>query len=175
MTPLPSALRPASLACDGCRRRHLRCNGRSPHSPACPRCLSDGLNCTYTPSRRGLGRKAKRDIRTESVQRNGAPTPPTSTFASDASPDLFHLAAPAHDLALPSDHHEFESLATVATPFTATSAVTASPTGAPFTVDRQQLIDAFYTRFHAAHPLLVPRRFYAAQQYPGYLDLVVCL
>lgn len=40
--------------------------------------------------------------------------------------------------------------------------------------DHDRLLSLFYVHFFAAHPFLVPRSFYAVQQYPHYLDLVVC-
>jgi hypothetical protein len=36
------------------------------------------------------------------------------------------------------------------------------------------LINNFYQRFYPAHPILVPRPFFASQNYPDYLQLVVC-
>lgn len=41
--------------------------------------------------------------------------------------------------------------------------------------DREGFIDLYYSIFHPSHPLLVPRAFFAAQQYPAYLKLVLQL
>ncbi|GAB7355585.1 hypothetical protein MBLNU459_g6053t1 [Dothideomycetes sp. NU459] len=43
----------------------------------------------------------------------------------------------------------------------------------PLQPDDEYLINLFYSNFHPAHPLLVPRSFYATQAYPQYLRLVL--
>lgn len=41
--------------------------------------------------------------------------------------------------------------------------------------DRDRLLGLFYSHFFRAHPFMVPKAFYAAQKYPHFLDLTVCL
>lgn len=59
ITPLATP-RPSLLACDTCRRKHLKCDGTS---PGCRRCATEDAVCTYTASRRGLARRNKRSSR----------------------------------------------------------------------------------------------------------------
>lgn len=40
--------------------------------------------------------------------------------------------------------------------------------------DKEQLISLFYTHFFGGHPFLVPKAFHGSQNYPHYLDLVIC-
>jgi hypothetical protein len=40
--------------------------------------------------------------------------------------------------------------------------------------EKNKLINSFYQRFYPAHPIIVPRAFYLSQQYPNYLELVMC-
>ena len=166
VTRFPSRhkMRPSSLACNECRRRHLKCNGGS---PACPRCVTEDFPCTYTPSRRGLGRQARRD--TASVRGSSAYTPPASAPASES----FNLNAPTQSV---SSTEELPEYVRSRTP--TTSSIEASATvscWALVSVDKERLVSAFYAHFYAAHPFIVPRSFYAAQKYPDYLELVVCL
>jgi hypothetical protein len=45
----------------------------------------------------------------------------------------------------------------------------------PGPADHERLLGLFYLHLFGAHPFLVPKAFYAFQNYPHYLDLVVCL
>jgi len=44
----------------------------------------------------------------------------------------------------------------------------------PSPADHERLLGLFYLHLFGAHPFLVPKAFYASQNYPYYLDLVVC-
>jgi hypothetical protein len=44
----------------------------------------------------------------------------------------------------------------------------------PSATNRERLISLFYLHLFGAHPFLVPKAFYTTQDYPSYLDLVVC-
>ncbi|GAB7324767.1 hypothetical protein MBLNU13_g08619t1 [Cladosporium sp. NU13] len=44
----------------------------------------------------------------------------------------------------------------------------------PSPADHERLLGLFYLHIFGAHPFLVPKAFYASQNYPHYLDLVVC-
>ncbi|KAF7562131.1 hypothetical protein G7046_g2015 [Stylonectria norvegica] len=46
--------KPSSLACVECRKKHLKCDA---HTPSCSRCDSQGWQCRYEASRRGLKRR----------------------------------------------------------------------------------------------------------------------
>ena len=49
----------APLACDACRRKHVKCDNTTP-ATVCGRCSTNALTCTYTASRRGLARRSRR-------------------------------------------------------------------------------------------------------------------
>lgn len=185
--------RPAPLACDGCRRKHLKCDGAS---PTCGRCLVDALVCSYTASRRGLGRRRRRRDPAHAdsnAARHDRPLPAPSVAGAEA--DNTTSSNTPVTLALPpggnnSNHAALTACPPVATSSPSTSAVPASssnpqmplPSFVPLppltwalnASDRDRLLSLFYVHFFTAHPFLVPKPFYAAQRYPHYLDLVVC-
>lgn len=163
-------VRPSPLACEECRRRHLRCDGAS---PICGRCLTEGFTCKFTPSRRGRGRRNKcrsrvihgathRSIASSlTTDLNGPPTPIETASLREISPSGNDTVGERTSL----DVHKTQGAA--AAPPVSSSLMLSN-------VDRERLINLFYIRFYAAHPLLVPRAFYNDQRYPQYLDLVVC-
>lgn len=85
-----ATLRPSPLACDLCRRKHLKCDGAS---PTCNRCASEPAQCTYGASRRARDRGARK-VRFSRTIRSASSTPhsPTTTVSTiqtkpeDASP-----------------------------------------------------------------------------------------
>lgn len=143
--------RPAPLACQNCRHKHLKCDGGR---PACLRCSSAGAACNYLPSRRGQ------------PTRFGA----SRTPLSQDSAHLRHLAATPREPS-PVGHidpqpNEAAAALSLATP----------ETEALFTAaDTHRLVGLYYSRFHPSHPMLVPRSFFSAQQYPAYLVAAVCV
>ncbi|KAM0696687.1 hypothetical protein Q7P36_003936 [Cladosporium allicinum] len=185
-SPRTAAHRPASLACDECRRKHLKCDGSS---PVCRRCVQEGLTCIYTASRRGRARRSKRSSEVptnhsandndnnsnnhvngnENVNNNGnvenriAPAELDTVRSNLASPLVNNNG---NNTLQSLDSYNLPSLQsmTPATPYT----------WSLNTVDRERLIALFYTNFYPAHPFLVPSSFYNSQQYPYYLDLMVC-
>lgn len=56
--------RPAALACIECRRRHLKCDTKS---PVCSRCHEAGFRCSYLKSKRGGKRKYARSVADSAV------------------------------------------------------------------------------------------------------------
>lgn len=50
----------------------------------------------------------------------------------------------------------------------------ASRLWSPSPADHERLLGLFYLHLFGGHPFLVPKAFYASQNYPQYLDLVVC-
>ena len=181
-SPRTAAHRPAPLACDECRRKHLKCDGSS---PVCRRCVQEGLTCIYTASRRGRARRSKRssevptnhsanendnnNVNNDHVNNsnNSGNVEDSTTTINTADPVRSNLASPLVNNTLQSlESYNLPSLQsmTPATPYT----------WSLNTVDRERLIALFYTNFYPAHPFLVPSSFYHAQQYPYYLDLMVC-
>ncbi|CAI6339111.1 unnamed protein product [Periconia digitata] len=141
--------RPSPLACEACRLRHLKCDGVS---PICGRCAAQSVTCNYTPSRRGRGRRAHRR----------ATSPPPQ-------PPLPPLATPATPVSLSNGpiHPQSGSIP-------ASSSLNTSTPWSLRAADRDRLVGLFYSHFFRAHPFLVPKTSYVAQQYPRYLDLAVC-
>ncbi|KAL1582277.1 hypothetical protein WHR41_09235 [Cladosporium halotolerans] len=187
--------RPAPLACDGCRRKHLKCDGAS---PTCGRCLVDAVACSYTASRRGLGRRGRRGDPAHAnasphrprnhrplpaaagagpaADTTAPPTPPTAASARSASSNTSHTAlaaCPALAASCSSTSTVPGCLSNPQLPLPSLTPAVPS-TWALNPSDHDRPLNLFYIHFFAAHPFLVPRPFYAAQQYPHYLDLVVC-
>jgi hypothetical protein len=178
-SPRTAAHRPAPLACDECRRKHLKCDGSS---PICRRCVQEGLTCIYTASRRGRARRSKRNevstnhsaIESDNNNNhhlnrdvNNIGNVEDSTAAATVDHARTNLASPLVNNTLQSlDAYNLPSLQSItpATPYT----------WSLNTVDRERLISLFYTNFYPAHPFLVPSSFYHTRQYPYYLDLMVC-
>lgn len=61
--------RPAALACIECRRKHLKCDAKS---PVCSRCHEAGFQCSYLKSKRGGKRKYSRSV-TDSAVSDSSP------------------------------------------------------------------------------------------------------
>lgn len=184
--------RPAPLACDGCRRKHLKCDGAS---PTCGRCLVGALVCSYTASRRGLGRRSRRRDPAHAYasppsDRHHRPLPAATGAggaADNTAPSTPPEAAAVQSGGNNSDHATLTACPPIAVSTNAAPASLSNPqvplpsftpppplTWALNASDRDRLLNLFYAHFFAAHPFLVPKPSYAAQQYPRYLDLVVC-
>jgi hypothetical protein len=170
--------RPAPLACDACRRKHLRCDAAA---PLCGRCAVNTLACTYTASRRGLARRKSRRTAVEGDAASMLQSPAPS-HAGDAS----HSQAHANTACIPGTVADIVTMHGIS----ATES-TLQPLGnqqlslqhftspvpcswSPSATNRERLISLFYLHLFGAHPFLVPKAFYTTQNYPGYLDLVVC-
>lgn len=147
--------RPAPLACQECRNKHIKCDGAS---PACGRCSSLGHRCRYVPSRRGIyarmqPRHLSRDITTPSVN-VGAASPGTSALnapSTSTSGPSFTRTSPGTDN-LNVDLHSLLS-----------------------STQQSHLVGLYYSHFHPSHPMLVPYSHFDAQEYPDYLVLATCL
>ncbi|RSM09083.1 hypothetical protein CDV31_007850 [Fusarium ambrosium] len=172
----------ASLACTGCRKQHLKCDGKK---PTCSRCVQNGTPCNYQPSRRG-GRRKPRDLTAgrglhslrpsigpgddESVSSPTAPEIPRSepsrlSVTDDAPADgnvLSYFSGISTDHLLwpglgPKDFSNQGQVSSISRP----------PT------DSERFIRMYYENFHNAHPILVPASMYTSRAYPTYLQLVV--
>lgn len=150
MVERPAAAGPSPIACDECRQKHLKCDAAV---PACGRCHLHRLACTYTASRRGRARRSRPP--------QGVLPSPQDTTSTGTNGSVAQGGANIGDgtAAL------LNAMPTI--PTTSLSRVLPE-------TDREYLINLFYLRFYAAHPVIVPRAFYAAQAYPEYLDLVIC-
>ncbi|KAL1891531.1 hypothetical protein Sste5346_007623 [Sporothrix stenoceras] len=178
---------PAPLACTECRRKHVRCDATV---PICRRCSTTaGTTCRYLPSRRGLRR---RTVRNEASM--GGTTAATTTSMTDNDDDLDTVAAAASMASMASMNNSMASIASMASMATMANVPLALPSPQPLAlatttirvddmaddsinntdfVDDDALVNLYYSNFHAAHPILVPRGYYSSQRYPTYLRLVV--
>ena len=183
-----AAHRPAPLACDECRRKHLKCDGSS---PICRRCVQEGLNCVYTASRRGRARRSKRgsevptnrsanennntnhnNINNNDLVSGNENIDNTGHVETHHSTATLEAARP--NLTSPLVVNTLQSLDSYSLPSLQSMTPAASYTWSLNTADRERLIALFFTNFYPAHPFLVPSPFYHTQNYPYYLDLMVC-
>jgi hypothetical protein len=178
-SPRTGAHRPAPVACDECRRKHLKCDGSL---SICRRCIREGLSCIYTASRRGRARRSKRNevptshSANESDNNNNAHFNSNSNTIGDvenshitATPDAVRTnpASPLVNTLQSLNSYNLPSLQSL-TPATTPYTWSINP------ADRERLIPLFYTNFYPAHSFLVPSSCYHNQQYPYYLDQMVC-
>ncbi|RMY53876.1 hypothetical protein D0863_13811 [Hortaea werneckii] len=172
------APRPSSLACDECRKKHLKCDSTT---PPCTRCTNESLLCSYTPSRRGYRRRktpwdsAKTAAAQKTSQHGGTSTPTFDLDGMDLNPSLplkpGDATPPGQNGSgiVPSDAAVFSAEAPTDTPQT-----TATNRSVELTrQEEERLVHLYYTHFHATAPILVPRRRYATQAYPAHLKAVV--
>ncbi|CAK4030921.1 related to C6 transcription factor [Lecanosticta acicola] len=180
--------RPSPLACNECRKKHLKCDATL---PVCSRCITRGLHCTYTPSRRGIGgRKRLQSPR-------NLPQPAPTTHAGEYAPQPAAPYAPHHH-----NHHQPQvSAATGApaamrpppspnnrawtdpsdtgrpeaarSPSQPASTTSTSTSKSSLRSEDEHLTNLYYSSFHPSHPILIPRYRYAGQNYPPYLRSVV--
>ena len=134
-----------SLACIQCRERHTKCDARK---PTCTECRALGKQCTYAASRRGRnrGNNAKRlSYQPQGLEagrpveaRNGASeTSEPNTIRLDAAPGNFDLDFNTSDL----------------------HASNGSWQAGPESIDSERYIDYYFSNFHNAHPVMLPRQF----------------
>ncbi|RDW87813.1 hypothetical protein BP5796_03507 [Coleophoma crateriformis] len=185
-SPAEEPSRPAPLACTTCRRKHLKCDAKQ---PICSRCAGGALQCSYTPSRRGhrgstrsqepeLGRGqfsiltpstapdliAQRRVSTTVETTTGFPSPmPTEAFVYSRtnSDDRRNNTMDYYRMSYGTPPQQ-----PVSPPYRP-----ASGSGTP--IEEKQLANLFYTYFHPAHPILLPKSLYFTREYPPYLRLVV--
>ncbi|CAG7980232.1 unnamed protein product [Penicillium olsonii] len=147
--PSNTKTRPSALACIGCRKHHLKCDGQK---PSCARCISAHTACLYLPSRRGAKRKyenVSHDL--PAVDAGTLPSPPQSG-QTVTNGRTFQQAM---DTIIPDGIHTPQS----------DPPVSIVPAG--------RLVRLYYEHFHSAHPILVPSSIYESYNYPPYVHQVV--
>ena len=167
MVDTPTAVRrPAPLACDACRRKHLKCDAVA---PVCGRCSIKALACTYTASRRGLGRRSRRTATTNGASTSSALPSPAQSHASASrsyGDDAGHLRTHADassgagaETADPSEglvmNNTVQSLDNQEMP-PQRFAPPAPHSWSPGPADHERLLGLFYLHLFGAHPFLVP-------------------
>lgn len=114
--------------------------------PVCARCAATATTCTYLPSRRGL--RGRQQQQSDSV--------------GTARSSQHHVGCPP----------PLSGSVSAASPtLSARCSVSALFTAA----EKSYLIQQYYSHFHHSHPILVPRTYFDAQQYPEFLVMAVCV
>ncbi|KAK6006363.1 hypothetical protein QM012_006773 [Aureobasidium pullulans] len=176
-----STARPSPLACDSCRQKHLKCDAAK---PVCTRCVTAGLPCNYTPSRRGYrGTKRTRDCNDSQPpavdyvpvyfnQGTSATTLPRqeSVWTSPSVPSL--AGSSVHEGSSGGFTNSY-GMTPALSPDQQHLVSSYQHSPISETIDDDELVNLFYSNFFAAHPILVPAYFYHAQPYPEYLRQVV--
>lgn len=183
-------VKPSPLACTECRSKHLKCDGIQ---PVCSRCAASDIPCNYTPSRRGCKgvpkkrRKLNSDHPTQlpssgSSDQSPVPAPPIadaklvhsnwqshlSTYTANNLPDSSDPVNIAFDTPSIDSGPTFmlnNQVTTSVSNFQQPSRTSSNPA-----VDH--VVNLYYSNFHPAHPILLPRHMYG-QNYPPYLQSVV--
>lgn len=178
--------RPSSLACIECRRKHIKCDATN---RPCARCAAAQLQCNSIPSRRGRKRHGSCDqtpARNHTPSMEGSATTNqsrpqrTRTTVSTYPPPDYISPAPtsggvAHDTATGSQLSDPVEPLRFGSNIGCQDRISILPPqrSLPSFVDDEALVNLFYTFFHPAHPILVPRCMYITRSYPRYLQLVV--
>lgn len=177
--------RPSSLACLECRRKHLKCDAAT---PACARCISRGLSCNYTPSRRGYRRWAKRsapDGESQSTGRRTSPYCPSEpshwisagatiiTGSSLITSDEVNTGNLVDDPVDVSDRTAGAVTTQEPLPVLIQGPASHPSQRTSTWIDDEQLVNLYYLNFHTAHPILLPRNLYWKRAYPRFLKAVV--
>ncbi|KAN0083737.1 hypothetical protein V8E54_002825 [Elaphomyces granulatus] len=180
----PKGSGPSLLACLTCRQKHLKCDSKM---PVCGRCLSAGIDCQYTPSRRGYkGPSKKRRVDQDSpewpaltdsaLDSRGADIPQDWSLPPSFVTPPLTTATPfpwsgrpspgPNPIPISPPQPGTELKAPLLTPRTPDSAA-ASPGGDGY------LVDLYYSNFHAAHPVLPPLRVLYRFNPPTFLEYVI--
>ncbi|KAF2666834.1 hypothetical protein BT63DRAFT_457791 [Microthyrium microscopicum] len=179
----PGSRSAVSVACTGCRSRHLKCDGQRP----CSRCSSEAIDCSYIKSRRGW-----KGPRIKSGNAGFMPSiSMSSKFDSNNPQEVKHLnrqyggsgatcSAPTHTPLLSLSPQIDTSVLDTSNVTTETLAMSPDgrfsldfigptqshgqivlqpPPPAQLLMDTTShgLVNAFYTFFYAAHPFVLPR------------------
>ncbi|KAJ3545203.1 hypothetical protein NM208_g2617 [Fusarium decemcellulare] len=189
----------AALACTGCRKQHLKCDGKK---PTCSRCLQNAIQCQYQPSRRGGRRKPRvalepshQPLRStiDSLDDDASinTSSPAPARTRDLRGDTRSANPPRQPIAAletprsvdhgPSDANVLSYFADITTDNLLWSGMGPRDNGnqsqsvsinRPWS-DSDRFARMYYENFHNAHPILVPGSMYTARGYPTFLQLVV--
>ncbi|KAK7229847.1 hypothetical protein V2G26_002017 [Clonostachys chloroleuca] len=158
----------SSLACLPCRSRHLKCDGKRPF---CSRCTSAGKPCQYAKSRRGgldraaLAARREAQLAQKSSTTSASSLPPTNTSSDTISvscvlespPLTVDLESLSSEVVLEANHdaEAFDIDQDWLGSSTLSPAALPSP---PIDINGDLLLEAYYNRFHAFHPCVLPKR-----------------
>ncbi|EAS35802.2 C6 transcription factor [Coccidioides immitis RS] len=130
-----------SLACMQCRSRHMRCDAKQPE---CSRCQLDKRRCTYVKSKRGGRRRA-----TSADSPQGEST--VFSEPTSVSPEWKKYIDTIRE---PSQEIVFSEPCSVTSDSQATPSMIDDPVASPF----DNLLDLYYSTFHAAHAFVLPKQ-----------------
>lgn len=167
---------PSLLACLSCRQKHLKCDGKT---PVCGRCASSGLECQYTPSRRGYkGPSKKRRANPASPEQtaadiaaaaglegHGMDIPPDWNLQSGFGYPLLSSGSSSPANNIPAASQPGRQPTIVTSPLTPDSSSSIGGDG--------YLVDLYYSYFHPSHPVLPPLRLFYRFCPPPYLEHVL--
>lgn len=129
-----------SIACVPCRDRHMRCDAVM---PVCSRCVAENKECTYLKSRRGGRRRLLRQ-------------PPTCEVESSTS--IHHQPQLPAELSWQASREPWDLPRTENGMGNADSFI-GTPIGSDDNSGPDQLLQSYYSFFHAAHPCVLPYSF----------------
>ncbi|KAL4779540.1 hypothetical protein BJX76DRAFT_340455 [Aspergillus varians] len=172
---------PSLLACLLCRQKHLKCDGTT---PVCSRCATAGVECQYTPSRRGYkGPSKKRRANPSSPEQMPA------DFASALDPNVVGFYDVPVDW---NSLNPYPYVATTALPPSTSSGSSPqlteqsgtsqqvlikntplTPESSPSISNDGYLVDIYYQFFHPSHPILPPIRILYGNRVPPFLEQVI--
>ncbi|CZT21372.1 related to C6 transcription factor [Ramularia collo-cygni] len=163
-------VRPSPLACTECRKKHLKCDART---PVCSRCTTRGLDCNYTPSRRGIGGRTKRQHTsvTPDTSNRSPPTPNRSSNVSKGSNEFSQLESYPTQVVSPA--RTWTDLSDASQHSSAITPPASSTSRSSLRSEDEHLTNCYFVSFHPCHPILVPRTRYTNQRYPEHLQAVV--
>lgn len=133
-----------TLACVQCRERHIKCDATLPY---CSRCQSEGKQCVYVKSRRGGRRRAT--AAPQAIPLNPAPPEPPGPGLTDSILTMpsettgWELSGPSSS----TDSNQVNNNSTESVPTMSSGTNTRM----------EQLLDLYYSFFHAAHQCVLPR------------------
>lgn len=128
-----------------------------------------GLSCSYTPSRRGLLGRTKR-LPPFTPRSGSNASPPKSVCSSHLDDRLGeYFPIEAAQVVSPAGTRTDLGDSSQHTRTSPSSAISRSSLRS----EDEHFVNAYFTSFHASHPILVPRTQYADQQYPEHLQAVV--
>ncbi|KAK2754221.1 hypothetical protein FQN54_007100 [Arachnomyces sp. PD_36] len=142
---VPKQFPRVTLACIQCRERHIKCDAILPF---CSRCQSEGKQCVYVKSRRGGRRRATAAPQTMIRLNPTIQEPPKLTDATLTIPNETAARWELGTTSSSTDSNRVNSGDSVPT----ASSVLPDPN-----TTAEQLLDLYYSYFHAAHQCVLPR------------------
>lgn len=172
--------RPSRLACIECRnvsnprnipeqhmitprQKHLKCDATA---PSCSRCSTRNLKCIYTASKRGYNNRASTGMDLTPPPSQSDHQPSDATVDSQSEPCT---SGPSNVQSVQNATEITPALLAIEQQLPVLPPIDKGSFGA----SEALLVSLFFTRFHPAHPILVPRRYGNTAENPECLRLVI--